>query len=282
MTRRLNIVLLVLTIVVGLPFYWLLLNTTTSDDTRPAVTMAQLRRVAGPASERMPIDVRYETLGERRIVSDLLAAGSGLRPVPYVIRAYQLILPDGGMITIDRGLSRTVAEAERLANFDPSAQGAVEAAVQAAGTSLTLGPTVQHSGFRTAPAGFGSGLGEGTVSGTAPYRVAPGVVVIPTPDVLPGARMVYVRLVDGTELIFAGDVAPTKSAWSQTRPPARLATSYLRPVDREAVIRWLRALSAWKAAAPQLEIVAGYDDDVPGALTRGFIAPADQSIRPPR
>jgi hypothetical protein len=274
LTRKLNIVLLALLILVGGPFYWLLLNATTMDDARHPVTIAQLRRLAGTAPDQAPIDVRYETLGQRRVTSDLLVAGSGLRPVPFVIRAYELILPDGGVITIDRGLNRKAAQAERLANFDPRAQGSVEAALAVARISLTLAPGVQHSGEATVPGNDASGLSL--------HAVAPGVVVISTADVGPGERMVYVRLADETELLFAGDIAPLRDAWSQVRPPARLTTSHWAPRDREALARWLRTVAAIKAAAPQLQIVAGHDAQVPSALTRGFIAPADQSRRPGR
>jgi hypothetical protein len=281
LTRKLNIILLALLMLVGAPFYWLVLDTSTSSDTRHDLSIAELRDLAGALPGDIPIDVRYETLGHRRVVSDLLAAGSGLRPVPFVVHAFQLILRGGDMITIDRGLEREHAEAERLADFDPRAQAIVEAAVHAARVSLTLAPRVPHSGVKTAPAGSGSALPHHEPQPrTLPYPVAPGVVVVPLPDVGPGERMVFVQLADGTELLFAGDVAPTREAWLQLRPPARLATSYGRTRDREALARWLRTISALKAAAPDLLVVAGHDANVPHGVTHGFIANNDQSLRP--
>jgi hypothetical protein len=280
LTRKLNIILLALLILIGAPFYWLVLNTSSDGETRHALTITQLRDLAGALPGDVPIDVRYETLGQRRVVSDLLAAGSGLRPVPYVIRAFQLILRGGDIITIDRGLNREYAQAERLANYDPRAQATVDSAVKAALTSLTLAPRVPHTGLKAAPTRFGSGLTHSEPDPrTLPYPVAPGVVVIPVSDVGPDERMVFVLLADGTELLFAGDVAPTREAWLQQRPPARLATSYGRTRNREALARWLRTIFALKTAAPDLLIVAGHDAGVPRGITQGFIASDDQSLR---
>jgi hypothetical protein len=280
LTRKLNIILLALLMLVGAPFYWLVLDTSADGDTRHDLAITQLRDLAGVLPGEVPIDVRYETLGQRRVVSNLLAAGSGLRPVPYVIRAFQLILRGGDIITIDRGLDRRGAEAERLADFDPRAQATVEAAAHAARVSLTLAPRVPHTGLKAAPVGFGSGLTRNVAQArTLPYPVAPGVVVIPVTDVGPDERMVFVQLADGTELLFAGDVAPTQEAWSQQRPPARLATSYGRTRNREALARWLRTISALKAVAPDLLIVAGHDASIPPGVTHGFIASDDQSLR---
>lgn len=280
MTRKLNLTLFVLLVGLGAPFYWLMLNASTGSEAMHPVTIAQLRQLAHAKAGEVPIDVRYENLGERRVTSDLLAAGSGLRSVDYVVRAYQLVLSDGAIVTIDRGLSRQLAEAEKLGNFNPRAQAAVERALGSARLRLTLAPRLHHSGARDVPAGFGSGVAS--AAPTLPYAAARGVVVIPTPDVGPDERMIYVQLEDGIELLFAGDIAPTRTAWSEQRPPARAASRYLEGRNREALAAWLRTIARLKATAPALQIVAGHDPFLPGPLTNGFIAAHDQTHRHPR
>lgn len=273
MRRKLNILLLLLVILVGLPFGWLMLETSTRSDAIEPVTMAQLRRLASVMPGEAPAEVRYEVIGRRRVTSDLLAAGSGLRPVTFVIRAYELVLPHGRVIAIDRGMSRSLAEAHRIRDFDPEAQAAVERAVAASQANLVLATDMQHSGREAASPSLGSGLTEPhTPTPREPYAVAPGVVVLPTYQVAPGERMIYVRLTDGRELLFAGDIAPIRASWEELRPPARLVTTFLVADDREELAAWLRTIAALKSAAPDLQIVAGHDSVLPRMLVRGFIA----------
>jgi hypothetical protein len=276
-TRKLNMVLLLLVIVVGLPFGWLLLDSSTSSDATKPVTMARLRQLAGSIPGQAPVEVRYEVIGRRRVTSDLLAAGSGLRPVVFVIRAYELVLPQRHVITIDRGMSRSLAQAHSVGDFDPEAQAVLERAVAASQVALVLASDMHHSGRIAAPPELGSGLEPGltetrAASPRSPYAVAPGVVVLPADEVAPGERMVYVRLADGQELLFAGDIARVGASWREQRPPARLFTTFLVNGEREEIAAWLRTVLALKSDAPELQIVAGHDSVLPRLLIHGFIA----------
>lgn len=269
MTRKLNYLLMMLAIFIGLPFAWLMLDSSSRHDAGKPVTIAQLRQLAGSLPGPMPGEVRYETIGMRRVVSDLLAAGSGLRPIPLAIRAYQIVLPQGQVITIDRGMSRKLAERHRLRDFDPAAQGLVDRSAAAARLHLLLSQDVQHSG-RENRAGDPR-IGARSASG-APFAAAPGVVVVPADGVAAGERMIYVRLADGRELLFAGDIAPLRTSWEEQRPPARLVTTFFVNHDREELAAWLRTVRALKAAAPQLYVVPGHDSVVPRPLMHGFLA----------
>lgn len=253
MTRKVNIVLLIFLAFVAAPFAWLMLNASTRGDDLKPVSLPLLRDLAARPPGERPVEVRYETIGRRWVVSDLLAAGSGLRPVPFVVRAYVVVMSDGALVTIDRGMSREAAQRARLSDFDPRAQWAVDRAVAAARMRLTLSAEQRRSG-----------------RDDSPYAVAPGIVVVPVPDVAAGERMIYVRLDDDRELLFTGNVAPIHAAWMQGRPPARLVTRFLAPADREEIGAWLRTINAWKVAAPQLQIVAGHDSVVPRMLKHGF------------
>jgi hypothetical protein len=265
LTRRLNAVLLVALVLIGLPFAWLMLQSSTTGHATKPVTIGQLRRLAGSLRGDLPVEVRYEAVAMRLVVSDLLAAGSGLRPVPFVIRAYALILSDGSAIAIDRGMHRKVAARHRLHNFDPQAQAAVDRMVSASRLTLLLSRNAPHSDSDPAQLGW-----RGVAQSQLPYAGAPGVVVLPASDIAAGKQMIYVHLQDGHELLFAGDVAPAKTSWRELRPPARLVTDFVLHDDREAIGAWLRTIGTLKAAAPQLQIVPGHDSVIPRILHHGF------------
>ncbi|VWX52032.1 hypothetical protein [Novosphingobium sp. 9U] len=272
MTRKLNVVLLILLLVIGAPFTWLLLNASTRGTQAKPVTIAQLRQLAESMPGPAPTQVRYEAVGDRHVMSDLLAAGSGLRPVPFMIRAYELVGADGTLATIDRGLNRELAERRRLSHYDPMAQRMVERALAAAPVQLSLGTDAHHSGMAAAAPQLGSGLaGPAERSPAQPYPVAHGIVVIPVSSIAPGQRMVYARLGNGREVLFTGDVAPINAAWEDERPPARIVTGLFVDHDREEIGSWLRTISALRGAAPGLHIVTGHDQQVPRLLVQGFI-----------
>jgi hypothetical protein len=271
LTRNLNLVLLGLLVVVVAPFCWLMLNASTRGVAPKPVTLQQLRQLAGTLPGEAPTQVRYEVIGRRPTVSDLLAAGSGLRTTPFMIRAYALVLPDGRTITIDRGITRDLAQDGDVRDFDPRAQSTVARAVAAAPLALVLSPDLHHSGRENADPALGSGLDHDQLEPhQPPYAAAPGVVVVPAYGVGPGERMVYTRLADGSELLFTGDIAPVEAAWSQLRPPARLVTSVFVDHDREEIGAWLRTIEALKRADGTLQIVTGHGVRIPHMLVHGF------------
>ena len=250
MTRRLNVVLLILLIGVFGPFFWLVLDTGGTGRAVKPVDIAQLRLLAEAIPGPLPREVRYERIGRQPRTADLVAAGSGLRQVDLTTYAFQIVREDGTDITIDRGMSRRSAQRRELADFDPEAQASVERVVRGAALALRL----TRSTVRP-PA--------------VPYPVAPGVVVIPTPGVGPGTRMIFVRLAEGRELLFAGEIAPLNVSWRQDRPPPRAVTLFHRR-PRVEIAQWLRTIRRLKWSAPLLVIVPGRDPALPPPLKRGF------------
>lgn len=272
LTRGLNLVLLALFTLIGIPFYWYFLDTRTYAEAPKPLGIEQLRTLAEALPGSAPVEIRYERVGRREVISNVLAAGSGLRPAPYEIRAFQLVLPDGGVISIDRGISRTIAARADVEDFDPVAQAAVEQGIGAARLVLTLDPRPLHSGLHHAEPDFGSGMpDQARLADGEPYAVAPGIVVIPAEGVKPGTRMVYVRLEGGAEFLFTGDIAPLALSWSQQRPPARLTTEYVHGRNRDEIAAWLRTVAALKQEAPVLNVVAGHDGHLPPTLRKGFL-----------
>lgn len=263
--------LVLLVLLAGVPIGWFLLDTSSKALGTMPVTITQLRGLAASMPGPGPSQARYETIGRRHIVGDLVAAGSGLRPVVFAIRAYELVSPGGQTITIDRGMSRSLAEAHRISDFDPVAQANVDHAVARSSVKLLLSYEPRHSGMaKMVWHGEPRASAAVTTSDDAPYAVAPGVVVIPADSIRRGERMVYARLRDGHELLFAGDVAAANVSWTEQRPPARVSTSFLAPSDREQIAAWLRTIQSLKEASPTLQIVSGHDTALPRILKHGF------------
>ena len=120
----------------------------------------------------------------------------------------------------------------------------------------------------------GAPLPRPMLTGLAPQAVAPGVVVVPAPGHSPGSQLIFVRLANGQELLFAGDVATMAISWQQLRARSRLLAHYLTDEDRPAVYSWLLTIRELASEAPKMLVVPGHDLDWIEAHTRaGDMAP---------
>ncbi len=284
MTRRLNFWLLVLLIVVGLPCYWLLIDNRPGDTQAKPVSMARLRELAASMPGKAPSAVEIELVSYRRLPGTLFVAGGGVKRNLIGVMAFRLPVPGGRPIVIDSGMTPAAASAMGMEKFDPGAQARIDAALREASTVLLTHEHIDHAGGLVAlrdPAIFaqarlnpgqvpGSPLAEQlpwpkglalqpTLTGTAPQAVAPGVVVVPAPSHTPGSQLIFVRLADGREFLFTGDIATMARNWVQLRARSRLVGSHFAAEDRGEVFAWLRTIRALKAAAPQLTVVPGHD-----------------------
>jgi glyoxylase-like metal-dependent hydrolase (beta-lactamase superfamily II) len=160
-----------------------------------------------------------------------------------------------------------------MARFNPASQNRIDAHMRQAGLILLTSPSSEHAGGLAALAPRANilprarlsaaqaralGHGSGTAGG-APRAVAPGIVVIPASAPSPGSQLVYVRLENGREYLFAGDIAPFAQSWKEQRGRSRYHTDIARPEDRAASFAWLRTIASLKGEAPRLRIVPGHD-----------------------
>jgi glyoxylase-like metal-dependent hydrolase (beta-lactamase superfamily II) len=282
MTRRFNRFLLILLVLVGLPYYWLLVENRPGDAAPKPVTIEQLRALASSIPGPAPTEVRMELVGWRHLPGALFAAGTGIKRRQIGIMAWQLTVPGGKPVIIDTGATSEFGK--QLDVFHPGVQRRVERAMDGAGLILAthehpdhLGPLAKRGGkplrqiARLNPGQLPSapvagqlvwrerdGLAARIAPG-APQTVAAGVVVIPAPSHTPGSQMIYARLGDGREYLFAGDIATLVVNWEELRARSRLLGDWLAPEQRSEVYAWLRTIQALKAAAPNLVVVPGHD-----------------------
>lgn len=284
MTRRLNRILAALIVLIGLPYYWFLLDNRPGDAQAKPVSIAQLRSLAAEVPGPPPTAAEMELVAFRRLPGTLFAAGTGIKRRLIGVMVWRLPVPGKGPIVIDSGLNAQAAEDMGMEQFDPAAWKRVEANLEAASQIIITHEHADHLGgvvslgqravldkvlfnpqqlpgnrwtdLLTWPAG---GVPAPAVTGTAPRAVAPGVVVIPARSHTEGSQMVFVRLADGREFLFAGDIASLAQNWQDLRARSRLVGDVLAPEARGEVFAWLMTIRALKAEAPGLVILPGHD-----------------------
>ena len=286
MTRRLNWFLLALLLVVGLPFYWLMIDNRPGDAPVKPVSIAQLRQLASSVPGPAPSAVEMELVGWRRLPGSLFVAGSGIKRKLVGVMAWRLPVDGGKAVVIDSGLTRTDAEAMGMEVYYPQIQARIERALDEAGLVLVTHEHPDHQGALVARGGapllqaarltpgqrprapLAATLAWPTgaaptarLAPDGPQAVAPGVVVIPAPSHTPGSQMIYVRLSSGREFLFAGDIATFAQSWQQVRARSRLVGDHLAKEDRREVYSWLQTIAALSRQAPGLVILPGHDTE---------------------
>lgn len=305
MAHRFNRFMLAVLILIGVPYYWLLIDNRPGDAAAKPITIEQLRTLAntmpGPAPER----VEVERSAQRLVPRNLFAAGSGMKRIAVTVMAFRLPVPGKGAIMIDSGIAPQDAADMGMRIIPGNKQGRIEAALRQADLVLFTHEHVDHIGAvvrigrpaldralfnpgQVMPNQLVQGLPwpspwpPARLDGIRPAAVAPGVVVIPAPSHTPGSQMIYVRLASGREYLFAGDISTIDASWRTTTARSRLVGDWLAPENRGEVYAWLRTIQALKRAAPGLVVVSGHDygwiglkEFNPGLIQLGFTPQAN-------
>lgn len=301
MTKRLNLFLLLAALLLGAPYYWLLLDNRPGDAAPKPIHMADLRRLAASIPGQAPAAIELEHVAWRRLPGNLFVAGSGMKRKLVSIMAFRLLVPGGKPILIDSGITAQDAAAMGGLDFMPQRQANVEAAMDEAGLILVTHEHPDHAGALVAHGGAaldqaarlnpgqlppsalaaqlrwqGRAVPTAKLSSGQPQAVAPGVVVIPAPSHTPGSQLIYVRLDHGQELLFTGDIATFAQSWRETRARSNLVTHWCAPENRREVYSWLLTIKALSAEAPGLYVVPGHDylslgdKEHPAPMATGF------------
>lgn len=286
MSRRVDLWLWLVVALALAAFAWLMRDNRPGDAPPKPIAIAELRALAASLPGRAPTRIEAQLVGSRQTPYDMIAAGSGLRQAALATMAYRLELPGRGPIVIDSGMRPETAAAIGVETYYERSQQQIEAALRRASLVLLTSERGDHGGGLRAvlaeqrvPAALNAAqqrfeqpdgeLGAPEIVGTAPQAVAPGVVVVPTHEITPGAQMVYVRLGSGREYLFTGDAAMLDVNWRELRGPARLAR-LLGPLPaRDAVFAWLRTIRALKRQAPRMLVIPGHDINFLRNVDRG-------------
>jgi len=146
MTKRLNLVLLALFLLIGIPSYWLLIDNRPGDAEPKPVSVAQLRTLAASIPGDAPTGVEMELVAFRRLPGTLFVAGSGLKRKLIGVMSFRLPVPGKGPIVIDSGLNAEAAEAMGMESFDPKGWQRIGAALRQASLVLITHEHADHLG----------------------------------------------------------------------------------------------------------------------------------------
>lgn len=277
---------LLLIVLVAVPYYWLFMDPgPTAVPPRP-IDIAQLRSLAESMNGPRPVAIEYAAVATDTKPGILLVAGGGLRSEETAVLGWRLITPGGDTI-INSGLTEDQA---RAAGYD-SYHGAVQATIagwmrsarliiftsedidhvgglvrdmprSSASAKKVLANAEQSAAIRALAPVFAEKLAPPVpaLSGPSQYgALAPGIAALRAPGHLPGTQMIYVRLQDGREYLFAGDCAPMRRNVDWQVPPSRFSAEWQGREDRAASLGWIKGLAQLKASEPNLTIIYGHD-----------------------
>lgn len=285
MTHRLNLFLLALVLLIGGPFYWFLLDNHAANIPVHRLDIGELRRLAASQAGPAPSGVEVECAGFKRVPGSFMVAGSGIKRKLICYMAFRLPVPGGAPVMIESGITAADAKAGGAEKFNPGNQARIEEELDHAGLILVTHEHADHLGALVAHGGAalmkkamlnpgqlppsqwaarlhwrGGQVPPARLPGDRMVAVAPGIVVIPAPDShTAGSQMIFVRLGDGREFLFAGDISSFAQNWQEQRGRSRLVEQFFVPENRAGVFGWLAAIAALKAQDPALVIVPGHD-----------------------
>lgn len=295
---RLGVVALALAVIGG-GAYWHYV----ADGSVPVVAsyktdVAQWRQLVSGDTAELPHEMRVEIVGRDSVPLAAMQAGAPFDEYPRVQASFQINGPTGSVI-IDTAMDKDIAKISlrgETAEFDEAAYGRMIAAM---GVASKVAVTHEHRDHIGGVARFPfperlaerlvltkpqyDGMASATVDGKvpaayanaqildlqAPTRIAPGIVMIPAPGHTPGSVMFYVKLADGREALFIGDIALVLSNVNALATRPRLIQQFfmLTAEDRAAVADQIRALHDLMAAEPSIAMIPAHDSPIITAFT---------------
>jgi glyoxylase-like metal-dependent hydrolase (beta-lactamase superfamily II) len=287
--RVLVIVLGVLAVVAFGAARYLLGRTAVPEKSDYALDLTEVRRLASAIPGEGPQRVNHEQIAEASLPAGAVFAGESLRTQhPMSHGAYQVVYGDGSFVMIDsafdadmlhvmnpgsafaddawQAIQRGLAEAKSIVitHEHPDHIGGIArfaAPEKLVGRVVLTREQLDNKSMMTA-----SKVPESLQKSVTPlvyeryYALAPGIALIKAPGHTPGSQMVYVRLANGTELLFLGDVAwhmdQIRKLWY--RP--RLVTDFFIHENRDQVMAEFRTLHDVSEHEP-IQFVVSHDVD---------------------
>lgn len=291
MVRLLKVLLAVAVVVVvlaGGAWLWLTAREDVPAETDYAITLGELRQLAGSLPGEKPLAIFSELVATTSLPRAAVFAGESFAPHPMVHQVFQVRYPDG-FVVLDAAFPESLLDRMGGGSYNSAAWVQVQTALAGASQAFFTHEHFDHlagAGTHRAPhelaprlrltaeqaanakaideAGLPPELRSPPLEPLAFERVhaaAPGLVVQKAPGHTPGSLLVYVQLQDGVEYLFVGDVAWHLDQITREHYRPRLVTDLFLGEDRRAVLAQFRALSELMRGNPQLVVVVSHDGD---------------------
>lgn len=295
MVRLLKIALGVaaaLAVLAGGAWLWLTAREEVPVETDYAIVLDELRRLGDAVPGERPLAIYSELVAKTSLPRAALFAGESFAPHPMVHQVFQVRYPDG-FVVLDAAFPEPLLERMGGGTYDAAAYGKVQTALASARQVFVTHEHFDHLGglaalrapheiaprLRLTPEQLGNAdaLEEAGLPAALRERLeplafervhapAPGLVLQKAPGHTPGTLLAYVRLQDGVEYLFVGDVAWDLDQITKGHYRPRLVTDLFLGEDRRAVLAQFRALSELMRANPRLVVVVSHDEDQRRAL----------------
>jgi glyoxylase-like metal-dependent hydrolase (beta-lactamase superfamily II) len=277
---------LLLILLVAVPYYWLLMDPGPTTVAPRTIDIARLRSLAESQQGPRPVGIEYAAVATDNEPGTLLVAGGGLRTDETAVFIWRLITP-GGDTVINSGLTEDQSLATGYDGYHPEMQQTANGWLRSARRIIFTSEDIDHIGGlvslvladrKIAGKLIGNPRQIDALRALAPVlmdslspppaaladpagyaAIAPGIAVMRTPGYLDGTQMIYVRLQNGREFLFAGDTAPMRRNVTWQRPRSRYVAEWLGSEDRAATLGWIKGLASLKQREPGLTVVYGHD-----------------------
>jgi glyoxylase-like metal-dependent hydrolase (beta-lactamase superfamily II) len=249
--------------------------------------LSEIRALALSSGQPLPVEVRTLLVADNVTYRFIVIAGESFREQPMVSHTFQPVYADGRTLLIDAVADEEVMKSvfARSRVFPQSYARMQEAMRQAEHIVVTHEHFDHSSGISRSPhlaelasrvamtdAQLQGALAEGArftpdvVRLLEPLRyerlhlLAPGVVLVKAPGHTPGSQLVYVRLDDGRELLFVGDIAWNMDNIRLPRGHSRWV-SWALPEDGPVMADQLRYLHDVMVREPTVRLVVAHDGE---------------------
>ncbi|MCB1139465.1 MAG: hypothetical protein KDK23_11945 [Leptospiraceae bacterium] len=271
-------------------YYILFLFAPSGNEGAFTIKLEELRSRAGSTeegAENLPVSLNGLIIGEGQFPSAAIMAGQSLfQKTGLVFVSYQLNYADGSQIIIDTAQDESlhnefyegqpfysehfaimqeamkkarliVATHEHVDHVGGIAQSPFLAEIkdQVRLTPEQInGPTIAAARF---PDGWLAGLQPLEYEGV--YRLAPGIALQKAPGHSVGSQLVYIRLQNGKEYLFVGDIAWDMANIDQQKGRPALVSWVFLQENRQQVADQLVALHRFKEEHPEVRIIVAHD-----------------------